>query len=75
MEMTQREGLLALSAGAEPHEAGLPPFPLFRQEDQAQAIRTEGMAFAVLPNGIKIQGRFGLAATAAGLRSAVFHDA
>jgi hypothetical protein len=74
MEMTQREGLLALGAGAEPHEAGLPPFPLLRQQDQAEAIHAEGMAFAVLPDGIEIQGGFGLAATAAGLRGAVFHD-
>ena len=74
MEMAQRESLLALGAGPQPDEVGLPPFALFRQEDQAQAIRTERMAFTVLPNGIKIQGRFSLAATATSLGGALFHD-
>ena len=74
MEMPQRESLLALGAGAQPDEVGLPPFPLFGEEDQAQTIRAERMAFTVLPNGIKIQGRFSLAATATGLGGALFHD-
>jgi hypothetical protein len=74
MEMAQRESLLALGAGPQPDEVGLPPFALFRQVNLREAIRTERMAFAVLPNGIKIQGRFSLAATATGLGGALFHD-
>ncbi len=74
MEVPQGEGLLALGAGPLTHEAGLPPFPFFRQENQTEAIRTEGMAFAVFPHGVETEGRFSLAATAATFGGSIFHD-
>jgi len=74
VEVPQGEGLLALGAGPLTHEAGLPPFPLFRQENQAEAIRTEGMAFAVFPHGVETEGQFSLAATAATFGGIIFHD-
>ena len=66
--------MLALGAGPETHEARLPPFTFFRQENQAEAIRTEGMAFAIFPHGVETEGRFNLAATAATLGGSIFHD-
>lgn len=74
MEVPQGESLLALGAGPLTHEARLPPFPFFRQENQAEAIRTEGMAFTILPHGVETEGRFSLAATAATLGDSIFHD-
>lgn len=74
MEVPQGENLLALGAGPQTHQARLPPFPFFRQKNQAEAIRTEGMPFAVYSDGIKTEGRFSLAATAATLGDSIFHD-
>lgn len=74
MEVPQRESLLALGAGPLTHEARLPPFAFFRHENQAEAIRTEGMAFAIFPHGVETEGRFSLAATAASLGGSIFHD-
>lgn len=74
MEVPQGESLLALGAGPLTHEARLPPFAFFRQEYQAEAIRTEGMAFAIFPHGVETEGRFSLAATAAALGGSIFHD-
>lgn len=73
MEMAQGKSLLALGTGPQAHEVGLPTLAFLLEEDEAEAVGAERMAFAVLPDRIEAERGFGLAATAAGLRGGAFH--
>ena len=73
MEMPHGKSLLALGAGPEADKVGLPALAFLLEEDEAEAVGAERMAFAVLPHRVETERGFGLAATAAGLRGGAFH--